>query len=122
MRKIPNIFIIGPMGSGKTTVGKKLAELLGREFFDTDRVIEKRTGVDLGWIFDIEGEESFNKRETTVLEEITTLPDIVLSTGGNVVLSKRNRELLSARGFVVYLSTSLDEQFFRTRFNDFDVV
>lgn len=112
--KHKNIFLIGPMGAGKSSVGKYLAQQLNMAFYDTDEEIEKRTGVDIGWIFDIEGEEGFRKRETAVLSELTSLSNIVLATGGGSVLEKENRDLLINNGFVIYLTVSLDHQHHRT--------
>jgi shikimate kinase len=113
--KIPeNIFLIGPMGVGKSTIGRQLAKLLSKEFMDTDYEIEKRTGVDIPTIFDIEGEEGFRKREAAVVEEMTSGSNLVLATGGGVILREDNRRALR-RGFVVYLSASLDTLIERTR-------
>ena len=90
-----NIFIVGPMGSGKSTVGKIISSELFLNFFDTDGEIETRTGASIDWIFDLEGEDGFRKRETKVLEEMVKQNSIVLSTGGGIILSETNRELLS---------------------------
>ena len=109
-----NIFIVGPMGSGKSTVGKIISDELFLSFFDTDEEIESRTGASIDWIFDLEGEEGFRKRESEVLEEMAQKNSIVLSTGGGVILSDINRELLSSRGTVFYLSTPIDVQVERT--------
>lgn len=114
MLKNQNIFLIGPMGSGKTTIGKQLAKELGRSFYDSDKEIEKRSGVSITTIFEIEGEEGFRKREIQVIDELTKLSNIVLSTGGGVVLFPENRNALSARGFVIYLKVSIAEQLKRT--------
>src|ERR1700733_10445160 len=89
-----NIFLIGPMGAGKSSVGKYLASQLDMDFYDTDEEIEKRTGVDIGWIFDLEGEEGFRKREESVVSELVGLSNIILATGGGTVISPLNRELL----------------------------
>lgn len=102
------IFLIGPMGAGKSTVGRHLAELLKREFVDLDQSIEARTGAKIPLIFEIEGESGFRKRESAVLEEITARPGIVLATGGGAVLAEENRALLRSRGTVVYLQAPLD--------------
>jgi len=112
--KANNIFLIGPMGAGKSSVGKYLAQQLHMEFFDIDEEIEKRTGVDIGWIFDIEGEEGFHKRETAILNELTQLSGIVLATGGGSVIEDENRDMLKSRGTVVYLQVSLPLQQRRT--------
>ena len=109
-----NIFIVGPMGSGKSTVGKIISDELFLNFFDTDDEIEARTGASIDWIFDLEGEEGFRKRESEMLEEMVKKNSIVLSTGGGIVLSKINRELLSSRGTVFYLSTPISTQVERT--------
>ena len=109
-----NIFIVGPMGSGKSTVGKIISDELFLSFFDTDEEIESRTGASIDWIFDLEGEEGFRKRESEVLQEMAQKNSIVLSTGGGVILSDINRELLSSRGTVFYLSTPIDIQVERT--------
>ena len=99
----PNIFLVGFMGSGKTTVGQRLAAELGKEFFDCDRVLEERTGVDIPYIFDLEGEKGFRRREATVLRELTGMRGIVLATGGGVVGDPDNRKALVSNGFVIYL-------------------
>ena len=103
------------MGAGKTTIGKYLAEHLKLEFADTDSEIESRTGADIPWIFDVEGEEGFRDREQQVVEEMTNRDNVVLATGGGVVLRPENRRALGARGFVIYLYASIDEQVRRTR-------
>ena len=109
-----NIFIVGPMGSGKTTVGKIVANELFLDFHDTDATIEDKTGVTIDWIFDIEGEEGFRKRETLVLKDLVASNSIVLATGGGIVIEAENRELLASRGTVFYLHTSLETQINRT--------
>lgn len=109
-----NVFLIGPMGAGKTSIGKLLAKNLQFEFYDSDNLIEQQTGADIPWIFDIEGEEGFRAREAKVIEQITKRSAIVLATGGGVVLNKANRLYLSTRGIVVYLTVSLSEQLKRT--------
>ena len=98
-----NIFLVGFMGSGKSTVGQQLAAELGKEFFDCDRVLEERTGVDIPYIFDLEGETGFRRREAAVLRELTGKRGIVLSTGGGVVGDPDNRRALATNGFVIYL-------------------
>ena len=102
------------MGSGKTTVGKILANELFLDFYDTDAKIEEKTGVSIDWIFDIEGEEGFRKRETEVLKEMVASNSIVLATGGGIVITEENRELLASRGTVFYLHTPLKTQIERT--------
>ena len=109
-----NIFIVGPMGSGKSTVGKIISSELFLNFFDTDEEIETRTGASIDWIFDLEGEEGFRKRESKILEEMVQQNSIVLSTGGGIILSESNRELLSSRGTVFYLATPIAVQLERT--------
>jgi shikimate kinase len=110
-----NIFLVGMMGAGKTSVGKLLARHLGKTFHDSDLVIETRTGVKIPVIFELEGEAGFRLREAAVIAELTALKDIVLATGGGVVLDPRNRELLKANGTVVYLRASIGELWNRTR-------
>ena len=109
-----NIFLIGPMGAGKTTIGRQLAQNLACEFIDSDRDLEQRTGVDLPTIFEFEGVQGFREREATVIDELTQKPGIVLATGGGSVIRKENRRHLSARGFVVYLDTPVALQLQRT--------
>lgn len=110
-----NIFLIGPMGAGKSTIGRQLAQMLNMDFLDSDAVIEERAGADIDWIFDLEGEAGFRKREEKIINELTQSQGLVLSTGGGTVVSKDNRNVLSARGIVVYLETSVDKQFERTQ-------
>ena len=109
-----NIFIVGPMGSGKSTVGKIISDEMFLSFFDTDEEIESRTGASIDWIFDLEGESGFRKRETDILNEMVEKNSIVLSTGGGIILSDGNRESLSSRGTVFYLSTPIPTQVERT--------
>lgn len=103
-----NIFLVGPMGVGKTTIGSHLARKLKYEFVDSDTEIEKRTGASISLIFDIEGEEGFRKREAQMIEELTQRQHIVLSTGGGSVLDEVSRQHLRSRGYVVYLKASVD--------------
>ena len=103
------------MGAGKTTIGKYLAQQLKLEFADTDTEIEKRTGADIPWIFDMEGEQGFRDREQQVVAELTEWDNVVLATGGGVVLRAENRTALAGRGFVVYLHATVEEQARRTR-------
>lgn len=110
-----NIFLIGPMGAGKSTIGRQLAQLLNMDFVDSDAEIEARAGADIDWIFDLEGEEGFRRRETRLLDELTQRQGTVISTGGGSILAKENRQYLSARGLVVYLKTSVDKQVERTQ-------
>ena len=110
-----NVFLIGPMGSGKTAVGRHLARALSFGFHDSDAEIEKRTGVDIPFIFEKEGEEGFRAREREALEQLTQLEPIVLATGGGAVLHPDNRRALAERGRVVYLLASINQQMERTR-------
>ena len=99
-----NIFFVGLMGAGKTTIGKLLAKKLKKTFYDTDHEIEKKLGVKVSVIFELEGEEGFRKRETQMINELTNKKDIILATGGGAVLSEENRRLLKERGKVIYLN------------------
>lgn len=110
-----NIFLIGPMGSGKTAVGRQLARQLKLEFVDSDAEIEHRTGVDIPYIFEKEGEDGFREREREVIDVLTQLANIVIATGGGAILRPENREHLSTRGTVVYLKTGIEQQLERTR-------
>jgi len=111
----PNIFLIGPMGSGKSAVGRHLARLLRFSFHDSDADIEAKTGVDIAYIFDKEGEAGFRLREKESIERLTALDGVVLATGGGAVIDSDNRRVLAERGTVVYLETSVDQQLKRTR-------
>lgn len=102
------------MGVGKTTVGRHLAELLGYDFYDSDREIERKTGATISWIFDVEGEAGFRKREQAMIDELTRVPSIVLATGGGAVINDLNRQYLKTRGIVVYLKADVDELVRRT--------
>src|SRR5690349_16496099 len=110
-----NVFLVGMMGAGKTSVGKLLARKLGKVFYDSDHVIEERTGVRIPVIFELEGEAGFRARETTVLEELTAVSGVVVATGGGAVLSAHNRAILRERGKVVYLRAGVSELWNRTR-------
>ena len=110
-----NIFLIGMMGAGKTSVGRLLAKRFQKAFFDSDHVIEDRTGVKVPVIFEIEGEAGFRARETAAIDELTTLQEIVLATGGGAILSSQNRNNLKSRGTVVYLRASVRDLINRTR-------
>lgn len=110
-----NVFLVGPMGAGKSTIGRHLADELHLDFFDSDQEIERRTGADIAWIFDLEGEDGFRKREETVIHDLTDKQGIVLATGGGSIVSKTVRNRLSARGIVVYLQTTIDKQVARTQ-------
>jgi len=111
----PNIYLVGPMGAGKTTIGRRIAEIKGMSFVDSDHEVEKRTGVDISFIFDMEGEDGFRKREREMIAELSEQPNTVMATGGGAVVDRSTRDLLSARGVVVYLQTSLEQQLARTR-------
>lgn len=110
-----NIFLVGPMGAGKSTIGRHLADELHLEFYDSDQEIEKRTGADIAWIFDLEGEDGFRAREEAVINDLTDKQGIILATGGGSVVNKAVRNRLSARGIVVYLQTTIDKQVARTQ-------
>jgi shikimate kinase len=110
-----NIFLVGMMGAGKTSVGRVLAKRLNKIFYDSDHVIEERTGVKIPVIFEIEGEPGFRQRESAVLDELTALDDVVLATGGGAVLAQENRDRLRTRGTVVYLRASVKDLLNRTR-------
>jgi shikimate kinase len=110
-----NYYLIGPMGSGKSAVGRRLATLLGLPFFDSDAEIEKRTGVDIRFIFEKEGEARFRARERDVIADLTALQDVVVATGGGAVLDPANRERLKSTGTVIYLRASVDAQLARTQ-------
>ncbi|MBT4079215.1 MAG: shikimate kinase AroK [Gammaproteobacteria bacterium] len=110
-----NIFLVGLMGAGKSTIGKRLAESLGKEFLDSDHEIEARTGVSTPTIFDIEGESGFRNRESNVIDELSQSKDIVLATGGGAILRPENRSHLAARGLVIYLCATAEQLHKRTR-------
>jgi shikimate kinase len=110
-----SVFLVGPMGSGKTAVGRALARRLGMPFADSDSEVETRTGVDIAYIFEREGEEGFRIRERDAIDALTRQPGIVLATGGGAVLLPENRERLAARGTVVFLDTTIEQQLERTR-------
>lgn len=114
MKRPTNLFLIGPMGAGKSTIGKQLAKDLKLDFYDADQEIEARTGADINWIYDLEGEEGFRKREAQIIDELTQMQHIVLATGGGAILLPENRNRLAARGVVVYLQTTVEQQMQRT--------
>ena len=109
-----NIVLVGPMGCGKTTIGRQLASKLNQDFFDTDHEIINKTGVSIDHIFDIEGEKGFRRRESEVLESLCDMNNIVIATGGGVVLLPQNRLVLKNAGIVVYLSSSVEQLLRRT--------
>ena len=108
------LFLVGPMGSGKSTVGRHLADLLGLNFIDSDNEIERRAGADIHWIFDVEGEAGFRRRESAVLEELARRNETVIATGGGAILAGENRELMGRSGVVVFLNVSVAQQLKRT--------
>ena len=114
MEELPSVFLVGPMGAGKTTIGRLLAKQLGRSFVDSDWYIESQTGADIAWIFAKEGEAGFRERETRAIDELTQQKQIVLATGGGAVMCLDNREFLQQRGIVVYLNAPVDIQMART--------
>jgi len=109
-----NIYLVGPMGAGKSTIGRVLAAELHLGFRDSDKVIEDRTGADIPWIFDMEGEEGFRDRESAVLEELSNGQDFVIATGGGIILRPQNREMMKSSGYVCYLTASIDQLVERT--------
>jgi shikimate kinase len=110
MKRVVSLFLIGPMGAGKSTIGRHLAKELKLDFYDTDQEIEARTGANIAWIFDVEGEEGFRQREANVIDELSKRQHIVLATGGGAILTPENRQRLAARGTVVYLHTTVEQQ------------
>ena len=115
MEHAKNIYLIGLMGAGKTTIGRQLAKALCVPFYDSDKVIEENTGVNIPTIFEYEGEEGFRTREQNTIEQLTELDDIVLATGGGAIIKEQNRNALKQRGFVVYLQCSVDKILQRTK-------
>lgn len=109
-----NVFLVGPMGAGKSTIGRLLAAELGFPFRDSDRVIEERTGADIPWIFDMEGEEGFRDRETAVLAELADESGAVVATGGGIILRPGNRDIMRAGGYVCYLTAAVEHLVERT--------
>ena len=110
-----NVYLVGPMGSGKTTIGQKLADRLGLRFFDSDQEIEARSGVSISLIFEIEGESGFRERESRMLRELSAHEGVLIATGGGAVLAESNRKLLKRTGIVVYLETPVRKQLQRLR-------
>ena len=117
MKEDRNIYLVGLMGAGKTTVGKHLAKSLEMDFYDTDLEIEKRSGVRISTIFEMEGEVGFRKREALMIDELTQMPNIVLATGGGAVINPENRQHLAERGTVIYLRANVHDLYLRTRFD-----
>jgi len=109
-----NIFLVGPMGVGKTTIGRILAQQLGQDFFDSDLEIEASSGADIQWIFDVEGESGFRERERKMIDFLSNKKNIILATGGGVILAEENRDCLRGRGVVIYLQASISRQVERT--------
>jgi shikimate kinase len=105
-----NIFLIGPMGAGKSSVGRHLAKQLHMDFYDTDEEIENRAGVNLAWIFDVEGEDGFRKREAAVVADLAIHTNVILATGGGTIMTPENREILAERGAIIYLEVTLAHQ------------
>lgn len=112
---IPPVFLVGPMGAGKSTIGRRLAQVLQRDFVDSDQEIEQRAGASIPLIFELESEAGFRAREKAVIAELTQRQNIVLATGGGAVLNPDTRRCLAGRGIVFYLCASVDEQFRRTQ-------
>lgn len=112
--EVSSIFIVGPMGAGKTTIGRLLARQMGREFIDSDLFIEEQSGADIAWIFAKEGESGFRERESRAIDQLTQRQGIILATGGGVVMRECNRDWLKSRGIVIYLRASVETQMRRT--------
>jgi len=109
-----SVFLVGPMGAGKSTIGRMLSQHLGCDFLDTDNVIEQRTGADIPWIFDVEGEAGFRERESAVLAEMVEKNSVVIATGGGIVMREENREMLKKQSSVVYLTATIEQLVERT--------
>ncbi|MCM2129712.1 shikimate kinase AroK [Larsenimonas rhizosphaerae] len=114
MQELPNIFLIGPMGTGKSTIGRLLAAELRRVFYDSDHEIERRCGCNIPWIFDVEGESGFRDRETRTIDRLTRHRGVVMATGGGAIIREANRRMLQERGTVIYLHASLEQLVKRT--------
>lgn len=114
MSKAGRVFLVGPMGAGKSTIGRHLADLLRKDFLDSDHEIERRTGASVSLIFEIEGEEGFRRRESALLDELTVSDDLVLATGGGAILAEANRQIMRTRGTVVYLQAPIETLLTRT--------
>ncbi|MDE3020542.1 MAG: shikimate kinase [Pseudomonadota bacterium] len=117
MKNCNNLFLIGLMGAGKTTIGRQLARTRNLTFLDSDQEIEHRTGVTIPLIFELEGEEGFRNREIEVIEELTRGDNKVIATGGGTVLNEKNRKILATRGIIIYLRASAEELWERTRYD-----
>ena len=115
MNKYKNIYLVGLMGSGKTTLGKILSKKLDKQFYDSDQVIEEKLGVDVPMIFEYEGEVGFREREKDILNELVGIQNIVLATGGGIILSKANRDLLAKNGIVIYLKSNQEDLILRMK-------
>jgi shikimate kinase len=115
MPETNNLFLVGLMGAGKTTIGRQLAQALGKQFIDSDHELESRTGVNIPLIFELEGEQGFRERESSIIDELTQMDNIVLATGGGAVLREDNRRCLRERGTVIYLKADVDRLLERTR-------
>lgn len=113
-KDLPSLYLIGPMGAGKTTIGRLLAKQLGRDFVDCDQYIAEQTGADIPWIFAKEGEAGFRERETRALRELTAFSGVVVATGGGAIERDCNRDMLK-KGLVIYLSAEVEVQFLRTK-------
>lgn len=114
-RGIERLFLIGPPGAGKSTIGRRLAKLRNLDFVDSDDEIEERCGVDIGFIFEKEGESGFREREARIIDELSQWPRVILATGGGAVLREENRRHLAARGHVIYLRATVEQQLRRTQ-------
>ena len=118
MKEITNIYLVGPMGSGKTTIGNELAKELDLNFYDSDKEIELKTGVEIPYIFEKEGEVGFRIREMQIIQDLTKLKSIVLSTGGGSIISEKVRENLKNTGIIIFLEASIEKQLLQTSYND----
>ncbi|ALM51403.1 shikimate kinase AroK [Halomonas huangheensis] len=114
MQEVPNLILIGPMGAGKSTIGRLLAAEMSRNFHDSDHEIQARCGADIPWIFDVEGEQGFRDRESSMIEELVARQGVVIATGGGAVLRDENRRLIREGGTVIYLFTTVEQQLKRT--------
>lgn len=110
MQDLPNLILVGPMGAGKSTIGRLLAAELSRDFLDSDHEIQARCGADIPWIFDVEGEAGFRQREEHMIAELSEREGVVIATGGGAVLRENNRRRLRERGSVIYLFTTVEQQ------------